>query len=357
MLVDQVLQARTLAVLTAFATLSGLTLVLARGAASYGPNLALNLAAEFIGGFVILFALTPILRRAQQGGVREHRRLDFQWYIDRVVTARTSVRVLDTYSRLCSPPFKDRFLQAALELLQRQGRVQVLLMDPDSRAAAQRTAELAGHGDVGRNTRDNLRVLNEFRDKLDEPQRSRFEARLYNSSQSVQINQWDDRLLASFFPTGGGSDDSAQLEVSIDSPLGSFVSKQFEELWQHARPIDDYMSLQLRVDDGNGGVREFRPRFVIVKDDYYVVDQEMIVLIALNRGRSLRAVLVGPPERNFLVEVVENHTAADARALFQEKYDQSNTAFIRLRLVQTQGNGVPAGSVEGNVGSGGYAAD
>jgi hypothetical protein len=207
-LVDQTMRARTLAALGVFAGLSAAMLLLARGAVQYGQNLALNLAAEFVGAFVILFALTPIVRRAQHGGVREHRRLDFDWFTDRVVGARSTVRVMDTLSRLLARPFDRRFLRAANGLLQRQGRIQVLLLDPDSPAAGQRTAELEGRGDVSQETRRNLRVLAAFLDGLNDGPRQRFEVRLYSASPSVQIYQWDNRLLASFLPVGRRSGDS-----------------------------------------------------------------------------------------------------------------------------------------------------
>ncbi|HEY7487522.1 MAG TPA: hypothetical protein VH912_23915, partial [Streptosporangiaceae bacterium] len=78
------LRARPLAAFAVFVAVTAATLLVARGIPQYRQNLALNLAAELVGTFMILFALTPIMRRAQESGVREHRRLDFDWYTDRV---------------------------------------------------------------------------------------------------------------------------------------------------------------------------------------------------------------------------------------------------------------------------------
>ncbi|MFC7761228.1 hypothetical protein ACFQY4_26725 [Catellatospora bangladeshensis] len=102
------------------------------------------MGAELVGAIVIFFAVTPIVRRAQQGRVHEHRRLDYDWYTDRVTGARTLVRVLDTFSGLFSRPVDQRFFRAATALLRRRVPIQVLLMDPDSLAAEQRTEELQG---------------------------------------------------------------------------------------------------------------------------------------------------------------------------------------------------------------------
>lgn len=335
-LVDQTMRARTLAALGVFAGLSAAMLLLARGAVQYGQNLALNLAAEFVGAFVILFALTPIVRRAQHGAVREHRRLDFDWFTDRVVGARSTVRVMDTLSRLLARPFDRRFLRAANGLLQRQGRIQVLLLDPDSPAAGQRTAELEGRGDVAQETRRNLRVLAAFRDGLNDGPRQRFEVRLYSASPSVQIYQWDNRLLASFLPVGRRSGDSAQLEVSAESPLGTFVLERFEELWRQGKSLADYLTVAVSISDGRAGARDYRVPFVTVDTRYYIADQQVLAHLARCRDTVVAATLALRPQRSYTVDVVvEESEGADVGALFLEKYgrredDWQKTAFVRL---------------------------
>lgn len=326
-LLEQALRARILAAMAIFAALSAALLLAARGAAQYGESLSLNLAAEFLGAFVILFALTPIVRRAQQGGVREHRRIDFEWYTDRVFGARSTVRILHTFSRLLAPPYDRRFLRAAHGLLRRDGRVRILLLDPDSPAADQRTAELGGQDDVGLETRRNLRILDAFRRNLPDGLRQRFEIRLYHAAPSVQIYQWDDRLLASFLPLGRRSGDSAQLEVSVESPLGDFVAERFDELWQQGKPIDEYMTLRLTIVD-RVGAREYTSRFVILDGRVYVADERVMAHLASRRDQEVRAVLAHEPERPYTVDVVTEEPAV--RTLFLEKYDRTETAFVRL---------------------------
>lgn len=272
---EQAMRAPVLGVLALFVALSVASLVVARGALQYGQNLALNMAAEFIGAATVIFALAPIARRAQQGGVREHRRLDFSWYTDRVVTATRTVRILHTFSRLFAPPFEQRFFAAAAALLRRDGTVQILLMHPDSVAAAQRTVELRGHGDVGRLTRQNLRALDAFRLGLPGELRRRVEVRLYAASASVQVYQWDGRLLASFLPLGRRSGDHAQLEVSVESPLGDVVMERFDELWEQAVPLDEYMTVRLTM-TADGGEKDYRSRFVAVDGTYYLDDAKIV---------------------------------------------------------------------------------
>jgi hypothetical protein len=326
----QALRARTLAALGAFAVLSAAALFWARGVPQFTQNFALNLASELVGAFVILFALTPIVRRAQQGGVREHRRLDFDWYLDRMTGAASTARILHTFTRLFAPPFDRRFARTAEAFLRRGGRIQILLLHPDSPAATQRTVELRGHGDVARETRRNLRILDAFRRGLDSDPRGRCQVRLYDAAPSVAIYQWDDRLLASFLPLGGRSGDSAQLEVSTESPLGNFVSERFEELWANSTSLDEYMSMRLMV-RADGGLREYTPRFVALDGERFIADEHIVAHLA-RADDAVRAAWSHAPDEVYRLAVVPEDAPLLAAlvARFRDKYDRPEAAFIRL---------------------------
>ncbi|MEV6632468.1 hypothetical protein AB0M54_17145 [Actinoplanes sp. NPDC051470] len=327
----QVVRSRTLPVVVIFAAVSVFLLWLARGGEAYGSNLALNLGSEFVGTLVVIFALTPIIRRAERGRVREHRHLDFPWYIGRVRAAASSVRILHTFSRLLLPPHDQRFLAAATDLLRRGGTVRIMLMHPDSVAAAQRTVELGGRGDVATESRRNLQTLNEFHLGLDQALRHRCEVRLYSTSASLQVYCWDDRLLASFLPLGRLSGDHSQLEVSEDSPLGGFVTERFEELWDRSMPVDDYWRTRVTIADP-GEERSYTARFLLVGDRFYLADPEVVAHIARAGASTVRAVLHHAPERSFQVTVLPDgdDEAAEVQSRYVEKYDHPETVFVRL---------------------------
>ncbi|MBQ1026169.1 hypothetical protein [Micromonospora sp. C95] len=322
---------RTLPVLLVFAGLSGIMLLLARGAAEYGRTLAMELGAEFLGALVVIFALTPIVRRSQQGRVREHRHLDFSWYTDRVMTATASVRILHTFSRLFSPPYSQRFFSAAAGLIRRGGRVEVLLMHPDSVAAVLRTTELAGRRDVSQESRRNLQTLEAFRQSLDENFRARFEIRLYTASASVQMYQWDDRLLASFLPLGKLSGDHSQLEVSTVSPLGSFVTERADELWDGGMALTEYWLTSVTLTDDEGR-RQYACRFLDIGDRHYLADARVIAQLARAQNGSVRVEFRQCPGTVHGVDVITegDPDLASVRQRFLEKYGQSETVFIRL---------------------------
>lgn len=329
----QGLRTRTLPVLLVFTALAAVMLYLARGAAEYGTSLAMDLGAEFIGALVVIFALTPIVRRAQQGRVREHRHLDFSWYTDRVMTAARTVHILHTFSRLFSPPFDQRFFDAAAGLLRRGGTVRVLLMHPDSVAAGQRTVELDGRSDVRQESRRNLQRLEKFRRSLDDSVRARFQVRLYTASASIQVYQWDERLLASFLPLGRLSGDHSQLEVSVDSPLGVFVTERFDELWGRSVALTEYWLARVTLTDESGRA-EYSCRFVEVDSRQYLADPRIVAHLARTRNSAVRVESARSPGVLCQVDVVtDGHPdAAAARTGFLEKYGQPETVFVRLAI-------------------------
>lgn len=325
------LSGRTLALLATFFVLSAGMLLIALGATEFRQSLGLNLASEFIGAFVVIYALNPLLQRAQHGRVREHRRLDFDLYTDRVLAA-SHVRILHSFSRLFLEPFNERFLRATDAVLARGGRVQVLLLHPDSAAARQRTTELGGR-DVAREVRRNLQVLGAHWSSLDGHVRPQFEVRLYTAAPSVLFYQWDGKLLTSFYPVGKLAGDSTQLEVSSESPLGYFVTERFDELWRDSTSIEAYMELKIRLRRDEGETA-FSSRYVAVGGAYYVADQQLVAHLAHGQDVQIHvASTQAAPVRHtasVIIKDAEPRMVAEVNDYFYEKYLQLEDSFVRL---------------------------
>lgn len=314
-----------------FFVLSAGMLLIALGATEFRQSLGLNLAAEFIGAFVVIYALNPLLQRAQHGGVREHRRLDFDLYTDRVVAA-SHVRILHSFSRLFLPPFNERFLRATDAVLARAGRVQVLLLHPDSAAARQRTTELRGR-DVAREVRRNLQVLGAYWLSLDERVRPQFEVRLYTAAPSVLFYQWDGKLLTSFYPLGKLAGDSTQLEVSNESPLGCFVTERFDELWRESTSLRAYLLLEIRLSDDESET-VLSSRYVTVDGAHYVADQQLIAHLA--HRHDCRIHVAGTEmawvrySASVIIKDAEPGLVAEVNEHFYEKYLELEDSFVQL---------------------------
>jgi hypothetical protein len=76
--------------------------------------------------------ITPLVRRAADGRVREHPRLDHRWFVDQVGGATSSVRIMDTYSNLLDGPHTENFFHAVELALEREATVRILLLNPES---------------------------------------------------------------------------------------------------------------------------------------------------------------------------------------------------------------------------------
>ena len=341
MLLSPFRQPRRPHALTAVAGLSAVAVFLlwqSVGIDHYGQNLALNVGADIVGAIVTIFVITPLISRAQDGRVREHARLDYEWFADQVYGATSAVKLLDTFSNLLDQPVTDRFFRAVELAIDRQAHVQILLLDPDSLAVtlrAQELGDLPGHTDIRREIMRNLRTLHEFEHRLTEAQCRRFDVRLYSASAGVTLYRWDDKALVSFLTVGRLSGQGVQLEVTVGSPLGVFVEQRFDELWRQGKPMDQFLRLRMTLVEPDGSHRDFVSPFVVVDGTRYVVDHDVVSHMARRRAGELNAFCRAEPHTTYeLVVVDDDHNLrAELGDQFADKYDTRGSTFVWLRPV------------------------
>lgn len=330
----QSLRPKIIVALLFITVLAAALLWLARPVADFWPNVALNLGADLIGAIVVIFVVSPLITRAQVGRVREHAQLDYNWFIDQIVYATADVRILDTFTGLLRRP-GPRFLRVAGRALARGVRLRILLIDPDSLAAAQRSAELgdARHSDVRSEVLQNIRTLARFQTELLERDASRFEVRLYSAAGSVSLYRWDDRALVSFLPIRRLSGEGTQLEIGSASSLWLFVGDRFEELWQHAKPLAEFLTLSLDVVDAAGQARPYRVPFVRVGEHYFIDAPEVLADMAVHAGDTLRARMPSHPGLSYQLEVFSGdpEILQSVMTYYGEKYERSGSTFACLR--------------------------
>jgi hypothetical protein len=301
-------------------------------------NAALNLGTGGLGAILTVAIIGPVLRYVQEGAVREHDRLDYAWFTGQVNGANRQVQILTTFSNLLDHAVTDRFLRHLRAALQREARVEILLLNPGSLAVDVRQQELAGvtvRLNVQREIMRNLRRLSAFADSLGERERLHFEVRLYDAAASITLYRWDDRALVSFLPIGRFSEFGAQLEVSTRSSLGEFLEQRFRDLWDGVGTIGmgDFLQITVTLVEDENSARAFRSRFVLHEDVCYVVHTEVLAAMARRPARLL-AFLRGDPSRMHDLVIVDGqdpelHGALDAA--FLEKYDAHAHAFVGLR--------------------------
>jgi hypothetical protein len=326
---------QSLTVLVLLAACAGLLLWGSADMANYGQNLSLNLGTDIVGVVVTVFVIGPLISRAQEGRVREHTRLDYEWFAAQVYGSTSNVKVLDTFSNLFGPQFSERLFRGVKAATANGARVQILLLDPDSLAVILRGRELGGRSaDIRRDILRNLRTLHRFAGRLDENSRQLLEVRLCSASPGVTLYRWDERSLVSFLTVGRLSGEGVQLEVAVRSPLGTFVEQRFDELWEQSRSMERFTHLPVTLADATDGRREFRCRFVHVDDRLYVAGHDLVSYMARHRLDQLSAYsealnVRGAHELIVIDDESELHVLLKQH--FAEKYDASATAFVELR--------------------------
>ena len=306
------------------------------GADQYRQNLAIYVGAALVGAIITIFVIAPIVSRAGEGRVREHPRLDYWWYVDRVAGSTSAIRIMDTYSNLLDGPYTTQFFRAVELALERQAIVQILLLDPDSPAARQRAHEL-DDPDVYREIMRNLRVLYNFRNTaLPASVIHNFNVRMYTASPSVTVYRWDEKTLVSFFPVDKISSQSIQLEVTVDSPLGKFVNERFNSLWTGSKDLEEFMRLSVTLADADSAGANLEVEFVQLDSKLYVGDSRLVTQMARRRpGTTLVYSHYDEQVLNELtiIDDAQPELLATLSDQFKEKYGHTHEVFVSLEPV------------------------
>jgi hypothetical protein len=328
---------QNVAVLVGLMMVAILLLGLGQGIDKYYQNVFINVGADLVGALVTIFVIVPIVRRADEGHVREHPKLDYAWYVDQVAGATSNVRIMDTYSNLLDGPYTASFFEAIELALEREAVVQILLLDPDSFAARQRAHEL-DDPDVYREIMRNFRVLHEFRNRAGPTSRGRdVNVRMYTASPTITLYRWDEKALVSFFPVGKISSQGAQLEIIANSPLGAFVNERFNFLWAGGKDLGQFMRLPVTLVDTAGADANLDVEFVELEGRCYIGDPRMVAQLARHRtGAALAYSHSNQPVLNelALTDDAQPELLATLRAEFEEKYGHNNhDVFVCLEPV------------------------
>ena len=323
-----------------FAVLSAISAVLlvvaGRSAEGFGRDIWLNLGASMVIVAFSYLIFDPLFEDARKARVEEHLRFDHDAFSANVAASTSSVSILETWTGLLEDRYRPAFLAALQEALERRVVARFLLLDPDSAAADARAEELE-HVPVRRFIMDNLRHLDELSRDLPPGSRERLVVRVYDALPSIQLYQWDDKALFSFFPIGVRAYDAPQLEAYVSSPWGEFVRGRFDELWQHesTRGLDEYMALRLVIRLDEADLARCEAPFVRHDTQWYVDGSAFVDhLTDHGIGRlSVRTARLEDGDVFSLLRVSEQEpTRPELLNLFEAKYGPAPGADHRLVL-------------------------
>jgi hypothetical protein len=163
------------------------------------------------------------------------------------------------------------------------------------------------------------------------------QVRVYSAAPSIQLYGSGERIMVSFYPVDQLCGEGQQLEVRITSPLGSFVSVRFAELWRISRSINELLTRRVQVVEGEAGLVAGEPmRLEYVRHDggLYVSDQRMVVELARHRDRPVRVRLDGQADQVFELEMIGESDGELPQRLstaYSEKYGVDADVFVRLK--------------------------
>ncbi|HWB37440.1 MAG TPA: hypothetical protein VHA75_15595 [Rugosimonospora sp.] len=326
--------------------LSVVTLYMARDTDQYAGNLLLNIGASFVGAIITYALINPMMARAEDRADKVLDKFDHAMVMLRINEARSLVRVFETGIPLLDERHKRRFLSACRAALRGGVKIEILLLDPDSRAAEQRADELRDSTTRLREMiRLNLREFDRFRAELHEHLQRRFEVRLYSTAPVVAYYRWDWRALISFFPPNRSSEYATQYETSVDSSFAQFVEQSFQESWDNSStyPLEQYFAMPIGIlAEGADEEEEEEAEWVIHGDNMYLASRALTnhaVTTGLSNMR-VRLLHIAPWNGSWGLTICD--PTAPAHRYFDAKYGTGQRMILQIHAVEEPADATPA---------------
>ena len=206
-------------------------------------DILLGVGVNLLSSVVFFILLETYWRQMKQANGKEVDGFDYTKFARNVARSR-HVRMLGTFIYPLTDHPDHAADRAALLLSLRDCisrpsflGVQMLFLDPASFAARSRAEERKDDSVLTRMT-EALTTLQTFIASLDAgPVRSRIEVRLFSRMPPFALFQMDNFGSISFYYRDRPVSEVTRYEFFIDSPLGGFVEKTFDDLWHDEQTV------------------------------------------------------------------------------------------------------------------------
>jgi hypothetical protein len=173
-----------------------------------------------------------------------------------LVRCSTDIKILGTYLyQLINPEDCRRFLAALTDAVERGAGVKIMLLCPESKAAAQRARELkVPPAHMKQEMERNLAVLFRWRMSLPEELQEHVDIRLYPHKPPAQgpLYVCDEVALVSSLPLGLPSQDSPHLRYPTMHPHMGPLLDFFTQVWGGGVQLEQHMIPTLRTNGADG---------------------------------------------------------------------------------------------------------
>lgn len=234
-------------------------------------DIFLNLGTELGGALITVIFLDIILKQVRKSDGKQIEGFDYNKFNENIRKTKTQVRVLTTFTYLLSDDAKNRqsrreFRESLAYLVKNRHNItiQFLLLDPFSDAADQRAEE-----------RQDEKVIYQIKQNLSElyylkkdTAFQRVHVKVYDALPRISLFQWDDNASMSFYPRNRSISETDRFEFSVNTPLGDFLTRTFNDLWTDEKTIDinQYMCVGLQAKTEIGWTELYNVHFVKLKN-------------------------------------------------------------------------------------------
>jgi hypothetical protein len=245
-------------------------------------QILINLGASFVGVVATVLILDPLIERSRKPEEVIHTEFPYALFLDGIAYSSRTIRIMGAWPYVMDHPWRKQFLAALTLAAERGVRIQILVLDPFSRAAEQRASDLDNRFDVTSVITDVLVTFMRLTDSLPPSAASRLEVRVYSSLPPARMYRWDGQAISSFFPMGNwvGSD-IKHYETNMNSRLAQFVDEQFVLLWRDVDtvPVVRYMYVEVRISLADAQVESRSLEYVLAEETIYVAGHQIVDLL------------------------------------------------------------------------------
>ena len=265
----------------------------------------------------------------------------YRSFLARLPDARSRVRMLATFAYFLND---EKLLNRVFrQVAEGDGSVRVLLVEPGSRAAAQRGYDRPGK-DVPREIRSNLSSIARCADAANQAVDDvRIECKVYDMAPPFALFECDGRATLIFYEYRKDLRDTQSITFAMKTPLGRYVRSVFGELWKNvdtSMPIDQYLSLRGWFGRAMDNVRYLRghecPGDDGTRPDMWLLisqTQHREILSHLGDGRPVQLDDVSPGRYT-----VSSYPIDVIRRVAVQKYGEEVTGDLACALAATRMN-------------------
>ncbi|SBW28945.1 putative secreted protein [Candidatus Protofrankia californiensis] len=338
----------TIASLTA---VSVIVLLLAKASGgTFSGDLLMNLGATVVGAVVTALILQPVIERAQTPEVIVHTMFPHARFLDAMSTTAGRIKIMGAWPYGMDMPYQDVFLGVLRRAISARIPVQILVLDPASDAARQRTLDM-GAGDASENIYNVLLTFKGWVDTLSASAARHFELKVFSALPPARLYLAGNKAICSFFGDSDNRDGSnvRHYETSVLGGLGYYVNDAFDRLWNstEALLLDQHWRLDLVVQWPEGTEPDFdryrQVAYVAADGGLFISDQQLLY----DTGRQevpvqLRRRIVGfdwdghQPLRIGAFDRARDPRAGKVVATANAKYGNENDvrrSFLEIRVV------------------------